>query len=93
MAEQADIAASQTEDLDKPARDEASLARKWNAEISTAERQHSKWRERGRRVEKIYNDERDLTTGRARKFNILWSNVEGGSGPPRCRARAGMGVL
>lgn len=74
MAESAELA--QSDDLDKPATDEAKLARKWNAEIAAAEKQHAKWRERAKKVERVYNDERDLTTGRARKFNILWSNVE-----------------
>jgi len=73
----AEAAEQQTNDvLEKPATNTAELARQWNAEISTAEKQHSKWHERAKKTERIYNDERDLSTGRARKFNILWSNVE-----------------
>lgn len=72
----AEAAEAQAEDLEKPARNEEQLGRKWNAEIAAAEKQHAKWRERAKKVEKIYNDERDLSSGRSRKFNILWSNVE-----------------
>lgn len=67
---------AQPDDLEKQATNRKELARQWNAEIATAERQHAKWQERAKKVEKTYNDERDLSTGRARKFNILWSNVE-----------------
>lgn len=73
----AEAAEQQSNDvLEQPATDEKKLALQWNAEIATAEKQHAKWQERARKTEKVYNDERDLSTGRARKFNILWSNVE-----------------
>lgn len=63
-------------DIEKPATDWAKLAKKWRAEIAQAEKNRSKWVDRGKKVEKIYADERDLSTARSRKFNILWSNVE-----------------
>jgi hypothetical protein len=63
-------------DLEKPAKDKAGLARKWRAEIAAAEKAHKKFVQRGQKIEKIYNDERDMNTERARLFNILWSNVE-----------------
>jgi hypothetical protein len=64
------------EDIDKPARDLKQLAKKWVAEISAAEKAQSKWKPRAEKVEKVYNDERGIDGDRARKFNILWSNVE-----------------
>ncbi len=67
---------STSEDAELPANDDAELARKWCAEIKAAEKAQKKWVERGRKIEKIYADERDLNTARARKFNILYSNVE-----------------
>lgn len=64
------------EDLDKPATDRAELAKKWCAEIAASEKGQAKWVARAKKVERIYNDERDLSQDRSRKFNILWSNVE-----------------
>lgn len=76
MAESAEATGSTSEELDKPARDQEELARKWRAEIKAAEKAQKKWVDRGQKIEKIYADERDLTTARQRKFNILYSNVE-----------------
>ncbi len=56
--------------------DAVALARHWCHEIKTAEKAQKKWVERGQKIEKIYADERDMTTARARRFNILYSNVE-----------------
>ena len=72
MAEQAPDADA----LSEPSRDEADFARRWLAEIATAEKAQGKWVKRAEKVEKIYNDERDVDSGRSRRFNILWSNVE-----------------
>lgn len=71
----ADVEPIQSED-EKPPRDEAALARMWCAEIAAAEKQHAKWIERGKKIEKIYCDDRDGRNDRSRKFNILWANVE-----------------
>lgn len=76
MAESAEASGATSEELDKPARDREELARKWCAEIKAAEKAQKKWVERGQKIEKIYADERDMTTARQRKFNILYSNVE-----------------
>lgn len=72
----AEIATNAVDDIDKPAKDEAALAKSWCAEIAAAEKQQSKWVERAKKIEKIYADDRDTRQDRARKFNILWSNVE-----------------
>lgn len=66
----------EADDLDKAATDEAQLAKRWIAEIAAAEKQQSKWVDRAKKIEKIYADDRDTRSDRARKFNILWSNVE-----------------
>lgn len=73
MADEAELPAS---DDEQAAKSTAEKARQWCAKIAAAEKAQAKWVERAKKVEKIYNDERDLTSGRARKFNILWSNVE-----------------
>lgn len=75
MAE-AETVAQTTDDVDKPAKDAAQLAKKWIAEIQAAEKAQSKWVERAKKIEKIYADKRDSKSDRQRKFNILWSNVE-----------------
>ena len=61
---------------EEPATDSEQLARKWCAEIKAAEKAQKKWVDRGQKIEKIYADERDMNTARARRFNILYSNVE-----------------
>lgn len=76
MADTAEATGATSEELDKPARDMEELARKWCAEIKQAEKAQKKWVDRGQKIEKIYADERDMTTARQRKFNILYSNVE-----------------
>lgn len=75
MAE-AEVATPEVEDIDKAAKDEAALAKRWIAEIQAAEKAQAKWVERGKKIEKLYADDRDTRSDRSRKFNILWSNVE-----------------
>ena len=65
-----------SEELEQPATNTEELARKWCAEIKAAEKAQKKWVDRGQKIEKIYADERDMNTARARRFNILYSNVE-----------------
>jgi len=67
---------NEVDDLDKAAKNDAANAKKWIAEIQAAEKSQAKWVERVKKIEKTYNDERDGRLDRARKFNILWSNVE-----------------
>lgn len=64
-----------SEDEEAP-ENNAALAKHWINEIRTAEKGQAKWVERSKKIEKIYADKRDATTARARKFNILYSNVE-----------------
>lgn len=65
-----------SEELEQPATNAEELARKWCAEIKAAEKAQKKWVDRGQKIEKIFADERDMNTARARRFNILYSNVE-----------------
>lgn len=76
MAEAAEATGATSEELEQPATDREQLARKWCAEIKAAEKGQRKWVDRGGKIEKIYADERDMNTARARRFNILYSNVE-----------------
>lgn len=52
----------------------------WCAEIQHALKLRSNWVERGRKVERLYHDQRDIGENnvkrRNRKFNVLWSNTE-----------------
>lgn len=76
LAAEAELATQEVDDLDRAAKDDAALAKRWIAEIQTAEKAQAKWVERAKKIEKIYADERDTRSDRGRKFNILWSNVE-----------------
>lgn len=73
---QAEATGATSAELEEPPKDVADLAKKWCAEIKAAEKAQAKWVERSRKIEKIYADERDASSARARKFNILYSNVE-----------------
>ncbi len=59
-----------------PSEDAVKLGKRWREEIAKAQRAQKKWEERGKKIEKIYIDERDMSEGNAARFNILWSNVE-----------------
>lgn len=72
----AEATGATAQELEEPPKNVEELARKWCAEIKAAEKAQAKWLDRGKKIEKIYADERDMTTARARKFNILYSNVE-----------------
>lgn len=54
----------------------ADLARYWHKQVEAAEKAQKSWVERVKKIEKIYADERNSTSDRARRFNVLWSNVE-----------------
>jgi hypothetical protein len=50
--------------------------KRWNQEITTAQKTFSTWAKRGRNIIKRYRDERDAASQGATKFNILWSNIQ-----------------
>lgn len=66
---------SETDD-EKAHKSKTALAKFWIAEIAAAEKGQEKWVQRAKKIEKIYNDERDASSNRTQKFNVLWSNVE-----------------
>lgn len=51
------------------------LARKWLAEIERVHGKEKKWRDKAKKVQARYRDDRGAEEGGAR-FNILWSNTE-----------------
>jgi hypothetical protein len=58
---------------------DAASARRWISEIELAERHETKWRKAGELVIRRYKDERPnekQALNPARKFSILWSNVQ-----------------
>lgn len=68
-----------SEDIDRPQRDLSSISRRWNGEIASAQKAQRKFVERGQRIEKIYNAQKQnqsTSESRRGKFNILWSNVQ-----------------
>jgi len=48
----------------------------WFKQLDREDKKFKKWRERGQKVVDRYRDERSQEKQRARKFNLLWSNVE-----------------
>lgn len=57
--------------------DFSSPAKRWKMELQIARKPHDKWAERVKKIIRRYMDERMGTTEQsARRFNILWSNVQ-----------------
>ena len=52
------------------------LATKWAQELKLAKRDDEKWIKRGKKVIRRYRDERTGWSDNAKKYNILWSNVQ-----------------
>lgn len=53
-----------------------SLSQFWADEIESAEKDFERWLETSARIVRRYRDDRDAVNSRARRFNILWSNVQ-----------------
>jgi len=51
-------------------------ARKWLAELKFAKREDEKWIKRSKKIIKRYRDERTGYSDNAKRFNILWANVQ-----------------
>lgn len=49
---------------------------RWQREIQLAKKHFETWQERGQKVVDRYRDERSEAQAGARRFNILWSNVQ-----------------
>lgn len=70
---------TQTQAVESPTEygaDRKGLARRWQVELELAEKECRSWIERGRKIVKRYRDERDATEDGAKRFNILWSNIQ-----------------
>lgn len=51
-------------------------ATKWLSELKLAKREDEKWVKRGKKIVKRYRDERSGWSDNAKRFNILWANVQ-----------------
>lgn len=51
-------------------------AQKWNTALKLARREDEKWVKRGKKIVRRYRDDRNGYSDTARKFNILWSNIQ-----------------
>jgi hypothetical protein len=70
---------NQTQAVESPrdfGADRKGLARRWQTELELAEKESRTWIEKGRKIVKRYRDERDSTEDGAKRFNILWSNIQ-----------------
>lgn len=52
------------------------LAKKWTQELKLSKREDEKWVKRGKKVIKRYRDDRTGWSDNAKRYNILWSNVQ-----------------
>ena len=48
----------------------------WREQLADAKSSFEDWAKKGEKVVKRYRDERQMTDGLVKKFNILWANVE-----------------
>lgn len=51
-------------------------AGKWLSELKLAKREDEKWVKRGKKIVKRYRDERSGWSDNAKRFNILWANIQ-----------------
>ena len=59
------------------AKESASLASKWLAELKLAQKEDEKWVKRSEKIVQRYRDNRqDIAIDTAKRFNILWANVQ-----------------
>lgn len=52
------------------------LAERWNQELKIAKRDDEKWVKRGKKIIRRYRDERQGYSDTAKRYNILWSNIQ-----------------
>ena len=50
--------------------------RKWKLELDLSKKADDKWTRRVKKIVKRYRDERSGNAGSAKKYNILWSNIQ-----------------
>lgn len=51
-------------------------ARRWHSELKLAKREDEKWTKRGKKIVKRYRDERTGWADNAKRYNILWANIQ-----------------
>lgn len=52
------------------------LAERWLQELKMAKREDEKWVKRGKKIIRRYRDERNGYSDTAKRYNILWSNIQ-----------------
>ena len=52
------------------------VAERWANELKLAKREDTKWVKRGKKIVRRYRDERDSAYNNAKRYNILWANVQ-----------------
>ena len=52
------------------------LAEKWQQELKMAKKEDEKWIKRGKKIVRRYRDDRQGYSDNAKRYNILWSNVQ-----------------
>lgn len=52
------------------------MARKWANELKLAKKEDDRWVRRSRKIIKRYRDERTTTFDGAKRYNLLWSNIQ-----------------
>jgi hypothetical protein len=52
------------------------LAEKWQQELKMAKKEDERWAKRGKKIVKRYRDDRQGYSDNAKRYNILWSNVQ-----------------
>jgi hypothetical protein len=52
------------------------VAEKWQQELKLAKREDEKWAKRGKKIVRRYRDERQGYSDNAKRYNILWANVQ-----------------
>ncbi len=51
-------------------------ARRWHQELKLAKKEDADWCKRSKKIVKRYRDERTAGTSGAKRYNILWSNIQ-----------------
>jgi hypothetical protein len=52
------------------------VAEKWQQELKLAKKEDEKWVKRGKKIIRRYRDERQGYSDTAKRFNVLWSNIQ-----------------
>jgi hypothetical protein len=75
MASESAYTSSRIKSIEEADKTESKRYRRWNDEITMAEKEFDNFRKQGRTTVRRYKDERDSVDGSERKFNIFTANV------------------